>query len=50
MEGEFFSLTVDPPIPSNQEIEQGSYKWKEDDKQNPNDLIISMKIVHQSRD
>ncbi len=43
-------LTIDPPIPTNKEIEQGSYKWQEDDKQNPNDLLISIEIIHQGRD
>ena len=45
----FLLLTIDPPIPADKEIEQGAQEGQEDDKQDPQDFVIAMEIIHQGR-
>ena len=43
-------LTLDSLTPSDHKIEKGSKEGKENDDQNPHDLVIALKLIHQDTD
>jgi hypothetical protein len=42
--------TINPPVPANQKIEQGSQEGQEDDDDHPHKLVVASEIIHQHRD
>ena len=41
---------MDPPVPSYEEVEHRAQEGQEDDDQDPHDLVVPLKLVHQHAD